>query len=87
MACNRIERILQVICNSQKATGSTKNLALDCGRIPSYDQDAHGKAQSMLFFLIIAEAFYADFRQMTGGRFPVRAPHLDFRTVFSLYSL
>ena len=24
------------------------------------------------FILIVAEAFYADFRQMTGGRFPVR---------------
>jgi hypothetical protein len=47
MACDRIERILQAVLNTQKTPGSPEDLARNRRRIPSHDQNAHGEVEGI----------------------------------------
>jgi hypothetical protein len=49
MACDRIERILQAVLNTQKMPGSAEDLARNRRRVPSHDQNAHGEVEGIVF--------------------------------------
>jgi hypothetical protein len=49
MACDRIERVLQIIFYTQKAPGFAEDLSHDRKRIPPYYQNADGEVEGIFF--------------------------------------
>lgn len=69
MACDRIERVLQVVFRAQKATGLAEDLAYDCKRIPPYCQNADGEVKGIYFpSLLLTFDLTLSGRPMTGER-------------------
>ena len=66
MACDRIERVLQIVLRTQEAARSTEDFAPYCGRIPPYHQDAHGKVEGTPLVLTIDTVTDIRCRPMTG---------------------
>jgi hypothetical protein len=86
MAGDRVEKFLQAVFNTQKASGLAEDFAPGCGTIPLHDQDPYGEVKGTLYFLLSGLRFMIYVRrQMTGERFLVSCRFAFSRTSCSLF--